>query len=197
MPVLIGVSLTAVVLSRAEASSGCGTVDGPIAESDTFTPYESTLGHLPELPIDPTGRGPSPVPADAEVASIGGLPRRLTVVSGNGAVYQYFLETEIGSEMTLADFHAAGGVELDRDPAGGNESYPEYLLDFLDDRAVEVQVGDHTGALTWADPDINGLRPHHLSWTDGEWNYALIADRSAEELLSLARDLVCGGKIGG
>jgi hypothetical protein len=46
--------------------------------------------------------------------------------------------------------------------------------------------------LTWADPDEQGRRPHHLYWTSGGYNFALYGNRSAEEILTLGRELACG-----
>ncbi|MBA2338070.1 MAG: hypothetical protein H0V96_10005 [Acidimicrobiia bacterium] len=45
--------------------------------------------------------------------------------------------------------------------------------------------------VVWADPDPTGTRTHNLYWSDGAFNYALIAERSAEEILTLGRSLVC------
>lgn len=190
------VSSPDAVGSKASPSPGCGRVDVPIVESTEFTPYENRLSHLPEVPLNPSGRGPMSVPPEVRVGSIDGLPLQFASVSRYGAVYQYFLGTEIDRELTVAQFVAARGVELDRDPVENpGESFAEYVLSELGERAVRVDVGDHVGALTWGDPLVNGVRPHHLSWSDGVYNYSLIADRSPERLVELARELVCHGAL--
>jgi hypothetical protein len=196
LPAVVGASLAAIVVSRASTSAGCDTVD-PIVESTQFTPYEAMHSHLPDLALNPSGEEAPPVPSDAEVTSIDSLHRRWAVVADSGAVYQYFLRSDIDPTLTLANFYEAGGIELDRDPVESkSESFVEYVLDTLDERAVKVEIGDYAGALSWGDPEINGIRPHSLIWTDGQWNYALTADRSPETVLTLGRNLVCGDKIG-
>ena len=118
-------------------------------------------------------------------------------MSQSGAVYQYFLGTDIDPTLTLSGFYAAGGIELNRDPVENKgESFVDYVLATLGERAIKVEVGDQAGALSWGDPDVNGVRPHSLTWTDSQWNYALMADRSPEELVTLGRGLVCGDKLG-
>jgi len=199
----IGVSCAeapAPVASVAAASAsgpGCAAVDASIVESKKFTPYEAMRSHLPDLPINPSAEVAPPVPVEAQVSSIDGLPLRWAIVGKTGSVYQYFLGTGIDSTLTLPDFYAAGGIVLDRDRTENDgEVFAEHLLATAGDRAVKVEIGDHTGALVWADPEVNGIRPHQLYWTDGEWNYILMADRSPEGLLTLGRELVCAGKIG-
>ena len=161
-------------------------------ESQQFAPVESRFTQPLDPSIKAVGQQAIPVPQDAFVASIDGLPHQWAVVSTNGAVYQYFLATEIDDGLTVSEFRAAGGIELDRDPVDNGEDFSVYLLDTLGDRATKFEIGNRTGALVWADPLINGVRPHYLYWSDGMWNYALMADRSPD----VARDLVCGGKIG-
>jgi hypothetical protein len=193
---VVGASLAAIVVSRASTSSGCNTVDS-IVESAKFTPYEAMHSHLPDLALNPSGGEAPPVPSDAEVSSIDSLPRTWAIVSDSGAVYQYFLGREIEPTLTLPNFYEAGGIELDRDPVESkSQSFVQYLLDTLGERAVKVEIGDYAGALSWGDPEINGIRLHVLTWTDGQWNYTLTADRGPETLVTLGRELVCGDKIG-
>lgn len=194
LPIVIGVSLAAIVVSNASPSAGCGNVEGPIIESDVFTPIEGRRSLPMDPPINPSDAIAPPVPAEVSIPAIAGLPLRWATVSANGAVYQYFLASELGPHMTVSDFYAAGGLQLDRDPVENGESFAEYLLS-LSQRAVRVEVGEHVGALNWADPNIKGTRLHHLYWSDGAYNYAVYTDRSAEEILSIGRGLVCGGLI--
>jgi hypothetical protein len=196
LPAVVGASLAAIVVSRASTSSGCDAVDS-IVESTKFTPYETMHSHLPDLALNPSGEEGPPVPSDAEVSSIDSLHRRWAVVSGSGAVYQYFLGNDVDPTLTLSNFYGAGGIELDRDPVESkSQSFVQYLLDTLGERAVKVEIGDYAGALSWGDPEINGIRLHVLTWTDGRWNYTLTADRGPETLVTLGRELVCGDKIG-
>lgn len=196
LSVILGVAFAAAV-SRASISPGCQSVDTPIVESEQFTRYEDRHSHLPERPINPSSQEAMAVPPEARVASIDGLPLRWASVSGYGAVYQYFLGTDIDRDLTVSQFVAAGGIELDRDPVENpGESFAQYVLSALGERAVRVEIGDYTGALVWGDPNIYGIRPHSLSWSDGDYNYVLIADTSPERLVGLGRELVCGGGLG-
>jgi hypothetical protein len=89
-------------------------------------------------------------------------------------------------------------IEFDRDAiVNPGESFVDYILNTLGERAIKVEIGDYTGAISWGDPDVNGIRPHALTWSDGQWNYSLTADASPEKLVALGRDLVCEEKIGG
>lgn len=67
----------------------------------------------------------------------------------------------------------------------------ETLLADFPDRAIPVQVGSLAGAMTWADPLANGVRTHNVYWSDGTYNYSLIANRSGAAALTLARGMAC------
>jgi hypothetical protein len=59
-------------------------------------------------------------------------------------------------------------------------------------RATLVAVGEYDGAISWDDPsDESGLRPHRIVWSEGTTDYELRAVRSADQMLALARELVC------
>jgi hypothetical protein len=146
--------------------------------------------------INPSGEELGEVPSDARVDSIDGLPLRWASVSGNGEVYQYFLDTDIDPKLTIPEFIAAAGIELDRDPTSNGESFASFVLSTFGERAVKIELGNYEAALVWADPEINGIRTHHLYWSDGVYNYSLIADRSPEQLVTLGRDLVCERGLG-
>src|ERR687891_151210 len=194
---IVAASIAAVIVSTATASSpGCDPVDFEIVESKLFTPVDERFTSPLDPPINPAGGTVDHVPADAIVTSIDGLPLRWAATASNGAVYQYFYNAGIGRSLTVSEFRGTGGVQLDRDPTDNGESYPEFILSTLGERAVRVEVGDYVGALTWADPESNGIRPHYLVWSDGLYNYTLIAVMQPEELLTLGREVVCGGKIG-
>lgn len=193
--VILAISLGAVVVSGAEPAAGCAaTAASSIQESSQFTPVEQRLTQPFDPPITVVGTAGTIVPEGVRVSAIDGLPPQWAVVSSHGAVYQYFLATALDT-LTVSEFRAAGGIELDRDPMDNGGDFSAYVLDSLGERATKVEVGSYTGALVWADPLINGLRPHYLYWSDATWNWALMADRTPEELVNLARDLVCSGKL--
>lgn len=170
---------------RGIAGLSCLSVpEGAITESTVFTPYEDRLTRTPESPILKGQEAPS----TASEETFDGLPLRL---ERGGS--KFFLDGEIGPNMTPSEFAAAGGVRFYRvtlDPAG--ESYVVAMLRDFPGRAVAVDVGGHKGVLTWADPDANGTRPHHLYWADGAFGYVIIAVRSPAVMLNLARGVVCG-----
>lgn len=196
--IMLGLSalgMTACAANRIEAGNvdGCAPVaEGSIVESKAFTLYENRRSHLPPAALNPTGADLPEVPLDARTSSdlVDGLPLRWAVVGPPGSVYQYFVAEPISKDLTVEQFVAMGGIELDRDPLIDGASVAE-VLDSLGDRAVGIGVGNYSGALTWADPMANGIRTHNLYWSDGKYSYSLIADRSASELVNLGRTLVC------
>jgi hypothetical protein len=178
---------------RASGDASCRPVAaGTITESQEFTPYEGMLDHLPELPLNPTGASLLSVPFEARVPGekLDNQPL-VWVVVGGGATYQYFLGAPMTADMTTSMFLAAGGVQLEREPNDG-EPFASVLLRELGTRAVKVDVGGHLGAVTWADPIVNGIRTHNVYWSDGGFNYTVTADRSAVAALNIARGVSCG-----
>lgn len=120
--------------------------------------------------------------------------RSLRWVVGDRSSYQYFLDRPLDRELTAPGFRTAGGIQLDRDAVTDGDPYTaDDVIEQVGDRAVKVQIGDYEGALVWADPESNGARPHHLYWSNGTYNYALIAVRGPERMVQLGRELVCGG----
>lgn len=180
----------------AEVQQGCGAAaEEAILESQDFTPYAERLTHLASAgrPILPEGAAALVgVPANAaiQVQGINGLARRHTV-TGDGVAYAYFLGKPMAG-LTRSEFLSAGGVQLDQDPRTGTQAFADYLVGRLGERAVAVAVGPYDGALTWSDPDEQGIRPHNVYWSDGSFEFALTANLSAADLLDTARSLVCG-----
>ena len=173
----------------------CSTLpEGVLVESNEFTPFESRRSRLPDLPLNPRGVTPATVPVDARVPGdvLDGLGRQWTVVTQDAAVYQYFGRALIGADVTPSSFLSAGGVQYEREPAGTG-SFAAYLLASAGDRAVSVAIGPHEGALVWADPRADGSRSHNLYWFDGTHNHAVIADRTAVEVVNIGRSIACDG----
>lgn len=147
-----------------------------VSEEDLRRPRRRRVGHV----MDP----------QASINAVHGKPRRWAAANGDSA-YQYFLDSEMPSDMTLSEFFSAGGIQLDRDPAEPGEAFVAETLKDLGQRAVAVQIGDYTAALVWADPEVSNTRLHHLYWSDGKVNYGLYADVSAEQMVNLGREFVC------
>lgn len=114
------------------------------------------------------------------------------------SIVLYYHEKPIAG-MYSTDFNATGGIQLEQHAAAEGsgdfvESRSQQLNELgLDHRVVYVEVGPYDGMLTWGDPDLAGTRLHNLSWSDGEYDYTLLADMPAEDILTLGRSLVCEG----
>jgi hypothetical protein len=175
-------------VAAAQTSDGCSPDVGPITESQSFTPYDARLSHLPDSAIASLGH------ADSSDERIDGLPLRWSAGDGPRASYRYFQRDEIDRGETVADFMAAGGIQLDRDAVADGDPYTaDDVIAQVGERAVNVQIGDYDGALVWADPESNGARPHNVYWSDGTYNYTLRAVRGPQRMVQLAREYVCGG----
>ena len=178
-----------VVVASAQSPAGCDNNVGPINESNEFTPYEARRTHLLELPITSVGQA-----ASSSDRQMDNLPLRWTAGDGDRSIYEYFLGGQLDRQLTVPGFRAAGGIQLDRDAVSNGDPYTaDDVIAAVGDRAVKVQIGDYEGALVWADPESNGARPHHLYWSDGTYNYGLIAVRGPQRMVQLGRELVCGG----
>lgn len=178
-----------VLVAAAQENPGCDKRVGPIAESNRYTSNESRLSHLFEFPITDFGQA-----ATSSDKRIDGLPLRWEAGEGDEASYQYYLAGELDRRLTVPGFRAAGGIQLDREAVTDGGPYTaDDVIAQVGDRAVRVQIGDFDGALVWADPESNGARPHHLYWSDGAYNYSLIAVRGPQRMVQLGREFVCGG----
>jgi hypothetical protein len=99
----------------------------------------------------------------------------------------------ITSDTTLSDFLAGGGLLLSVTPGSGDAA--QALKDDPEggDRVTLVQVGSFNAALTWADPDENGVREHNIIWSSpGVGIFKIEAVLPAVDLVNVARELVCG-----
>ncbi|GAA4733781.1 hypothetical protein GCM10023350_16700 [Nocardioides endophyticus] len=195
LPVLAGCGTTqgrAVETVRApSAAEGCSAKVEPIDESPSFTPYERRLTH-------------SPFPDDLAVRAVEtpplGLPDTLDGLAVVGAS-----EAEHGAGSTVAyggaapkegrsAFLRSGGLLVVLSPGVAGESVARDLAGdpLVADRIVQTTVGEHDAAVTWADPDESGLRPHHVLWTEPSGQEIdLVGVRAPEELVAIARDWVC------
>lgn len=186
--VLIGLQSN---LIGAPLSAGCGQVPD-VQESTAFAPYADRISHLPGLPIRATGGSVAPGISDRASAGVAGLPMAWADVGNDGNTARYYIDRPVPNDMTAEGFYAAGGILLNQFPVDPrNPAYVTQLATELGNRVSRVQVGPYDGAVTWGDPMSNGVRPHYVSWSNGEVNNTLIADRPAREMVALARGLVC------
>lgn len=196
--VAIGGTIIAAAGMAAFAFGGSPVVAGctiaavsSIKESSHFTPYDQRLTHVPSEFINPeqVSSETAVVPAPSV---LDGLGVAWSANYPNGSSATYYFDKPIGPTMTSEEFFAAGGVLLltdSSDPEAG--PYVGALDAELGDRVTTVQVGRFAGALTWADPLSNGVRPHYLTWSDGATNFTLIGLRPAEEIVNAVRDVLC------
>jgi hypothetical protein len=83
-----------------------------------------------------------------------------------------------------------GGVALTVSPSD-NSNVQSGISAMIGDRAIKVQVGGSDGVLTWADPGEDGLRPHHVIWTEYGQSFDLAGVRGSAEIVTVARSLAC------
>ena len=200
---LVGSALVAGFLLFATISGGvvaagllpqCGPMaDGSVRESTAYVPFQARRSAPIELPIKSSGASSALLPSSAsELAqSIDDRTASWVVVVDTGAVYRYYFDKELPDALTRSEFFAQDGVEFDIDPIVAEQPFYQYLIGQFPDRAVAVEVGGFDGAITWADPEANGVRTHNVYWSDGKSNFALVANRSAEEAVTLARTIAC------
>lgn len=184
---IVLVAAGSVMVARAQAPEGCDSAVPPIAESSKFTPYSGRLSHLPDEPL--TTGGQAVTSSDRRMDD---LALRWTA-GGERSSYQYFFEREFDPKLTAPEFLGARGIQLDRESVDGDPYTAADVIGQVGERAVAVQIGDYEGALVWADPESDGVRPHHVYWSDGNYNYTLIAVREPQRMVQLARELACGG----
>lgn len=177
--------------NAAQTSDGCDSDVGPITESREFTPYDQRLTQPLSEEVAITDESGQAVTSSER--RVDGLQLRWKILGAANSSYEYYFSQPLNRE-TWPEFLARGGIELDRDAVvAGDPHTADDVISQVGDRAVKVQVADYEGALVWADPRNNGERPHHLYWSDGTYNYALIAVRDPQRMVQLGRELVCGG----
>lgn len=181
-------------------TAGCAEDVEPIKENPDFVPYEHRMTQTPiEEPwsiVPLSERGVLPSQLDAEAPVLDGLPAVATeIIAGDYYTVAYGERAPEGSQ---SEFLKAGGLVLEVTPAEqGDKTSTSIARDLYNDsngdgQIVLVEVGEYEAAASWADPDENGVREHHVLWTDRSGHDVnLYAVRGAEELVGLARGLVC------
>ncbi|MBA2338522.1 MAG: hypothetical protein H0V96_12350 [Acidimicrobiia bacterium] len=177
------------------AEDGCSPVDGPIIESKEFTPAEMRRSSPPPVWLNPKSESAVGVQGFDGLQEIDSQPLWwIDTASADGLISEAAYYVNASAEPMLgSEFTRAGGVLLYRESVTDHGYTTTYIFERLGERAVQVEVGSYEAALVWADPSPAGTRTRNLYWSDGTFNYSLIAERSAEEILTLGRSVVCAG----
>ncbi len=191
--ITVGLLGGAWAYASASAIDGCGPVEGPIIESKDFAAEQmSTLRPAtlnPEGVALPDGDAFSG-PTEIDDMSLWWVE---SVATDDGlAQGSHYLDAPVGP-MLKSEFFDAGGLRHTKEPVVDKSYTIAYRLIQAGERGVPVDVGSYGGMLVWAEPDHTGTRTHNLYWSDGGFNYSLVAVRSAEEILALGRASVCEG----
>jgi hypothetical protein len=189
--VLLGLTGGQIIAASPDA---CGPSDpAAFSENRIYVPYATRRSLVPSLPITSIGStvdseaAPGTIPLDA----VDALPRRWVVRMDNGSVYQYFFGAPIDAQLTPEDFWAQGGVELDMDPLTDAGPFWKSVEAQFPERVTIVKIGAFDGVVVWADPVRNGTRTHNVYWSDGRYDYGLIANRPIAIAVNLARAVAC------
>jgi len=178
----------------AAAPSGCSQEIPSIPEGTEFVPWSSRL----TVAGAPTEFAVQPVPKDGSLPAavphqLGGFP--VVASSVAGAVTTAAFGARFAPGATQSSFLRDGGLILTLTPAQPTGSIANGMADDSDtgDRVSMSTVGSYAAAVTWADPDASGLRPHHVLWTDRSAgvDVNLAGVRSAAELVGIAREFSC------
>lgn len=178
--------------------TGCAETVDPIKENPDFTPYDDQLSHPINEDHWSIGRlsepGALPEQLNGEDASLDGLPAVAATLPDAG--YYTVAYGDRAPAASLSEFLKSGGIVVDVGPGEGNgASIARDLYNETkgDGQIVLVEVGAYEAAVGWADPDKNGVREHHVVWTnDRGQDVNLYGVRTAEELVAIARGMVCG-----
>jgi|GEM_PF-2876259 len=96
-------------------------------------------------------------------------------------------------ELSYVTILESGGLLLESTKIPEGESPLADLPDFVAARATMVDVSTIAdGYISWDDPiDEEGHRPHRVVWVQDGTLFTLIADRSAVDLIDIARQTSC------
>ena len=178
-------------IGASAAAEGCSAQVEPIEENQSFTPYERRLTHNP-FADDPAVRAVEAAPSGLP-GTLDGLPV-VAAAEEEHAAGSTVAYGEAAPKQSRSEFLRSGGLLVVLSPSAAGESVAMDLAKdpVVTDRVVLTTVGEHDAAVTWADPDEHGLRPHHVLWTDPSGEQVdLVGVRAPEALVAIARDWVC------
>lgn len=182
-------------LGAAHDRPGCSWSVEPIVEPTDFAPWEGRIG----APMIKSKVRLTPYSSESAAPLPLGLPDVLGGRTATASENEYGHVTVVfGGPRTTPRTRSteyADAVVLNVSP-GGSGDLAQALKNDPDGgyRVNLVPVGPFDAAVTWADPDAKGIRWHNVIWTDPArgGDFKLEALMGPEELVRLARELVCG-----
>lgn len=195
------------IASVAQANQeGCSEAAG-ISESPKFTPFQDRFGSPPEVPVLLEGLAVhnstdqmTVAGARVEMPAASAIPEGATFRVGqtlrdelvqDGMVRVFYAPNVIPDRATLTDLYSSGGVYIEVSRIPNAVSQVRAMKELLGDRAVSVPVGSGEGIVVWADPDINDVRIHTLTWAQGSTFYMIAGDLAADNIVNMGRSMVC------
>lgn len=109
---------------------------------------------------------------------------------GEGGLVEYYGPNSVVG-VSISDFVRSGGVQASKEPIVKGQEFAEVLGSMFPERVTWVEVGPYKGAMTHADPDLNGIRTHNLYWNDGKSEFSIIWDRPGAQVVNLGRSIAC------
>ena len=171
---------------------GCSSTVDPIVESKEFVSFGSQMTTNPfvgRLSLQPLSNLTLPGWIPPELDGVDALG---ATASGGSITVAYGTEKQTGKYRS--DLLAAGAILLDVAPIARNQNIAEELASDSDTagRVTVVPVAKFDAAVTWADPNEQGIREHHVLWSDpGGLQYDVSGVRAPEALVGIARELAC------
>lgn len=173
------------------SGDGCSMDVAPLTESLSYTKYEDRLTRSLDS-VNP------PLKLSTPSTQIQRMPWFRSSLDGRqlSGVLSSPAETALyyggkGSLQSDAAFVGSGGLRLTIFSLPPGADLVGGLVDDSGDRVFESTVGSFPAAVSWADPDEAGNRPHHVVWQQGQTGFVLVSVVDGAHLLQVSRSLVC------
>jgi hypothetical protein len=120
---------------------------------------------------------------------LGNRTLRLAVVDAHGALTQVFAHETLTEDASYLDALEAHAIMVVQRPFNGQDA--EFVLTEAIRNAWPTQVGPHSAALVWADPESETVRSFGLYWADGPREWIARAAGDPNVLIDMARSIYC------
>ena len=174
------------------ATAGCSLDVPTIEENQEFVSPDEQFGNPgPPPPIKAGPVDPEVVRAVPAGPEVDGKRARGMAKDGDRLTVYYADSDPSGKEEST--FYREGGLALTQHKLGKEEtSVVESMRQLVPERITEFTLGESDAVLSWDDPqDDSGVRAHRVSWSANGKDYTFGAVREADELIVLARTMVC------